>query len=205
MDDQLGPARLIEKALHHQRVLRRQGAKHIAGAGQIVEQLAGAVFAQFKGSLHPGEYLQPVAVSLIQLLVDSRLQPGYGGRQLVTAPRRFTQPERNGWRQAMGIFHPYAARLDAQDAIRGVAQLEDIAGNALHGKVFIDAADVQRLRFQQHGVVGVVRDGAAAGQRRQLAATTAAQRAAYRIAVQIGAADALAAVIASASMVSSAW
>ncbi|MNP37226.1 hypothetical protein D3C76_1306610 [compost metagenome] len=96
----------------------------------------------------------------------------------------------------MGIFHPYAAWLDAQDAIRGVAQLEDIAGNALHGKVFIDAADVQRLRFQQHGVVGVVGDGAAAGQRGQLAATSATQRAAHCVTVQVGTAHTLAAVVA---------
>jgi hypothetical protein len=30
-----------------------------------------------------------------------------------------------------------------QDAVGGVAQLEDIAGDAFHGEVFVDAADVQ--------------------------------------------------------------
>nr|WP_128573624.1 hypothetical protein [Pseudomonas putida] len=65
----------------------------------------------------------------------------------------------------------------------GKVQLENIARNAFHGKVFIDAADVQRLRFQQHGVVGVVGDGAAAGQRGQLAATSATQRAAHCVGI----------------------
>ncbi|MNS21026.1 hypothetical protein D3C72_527800 [compost metagenome] len=194
MDDQLGTAGLIEEALHHQRVLRGQGAEHFAGAGQVVEQLAGGGFAQFEGTLQPCQHLGLVVVS--QLLVDLRLQPGHRGRQLVAAPRRLAQPERDGRWQAMGILHPHPARLDPQDSIGGIAKLEDVAGDAFHGEVFVDAADVQRLRFEQHGVVGVVGDGAAAGQGGQLAAAAATQGAAHRIAVQVGTAHALAAVVA---------
>ncbi|MCY1435118.1 hypothetical protein D9M71_511990 [compost metagenome] len=120
MNDQLGPAGLIEKTFHHQRILRGQGAKHFTGAGQVVEQLAGAGFVQFEGALQPRQHLGHVAISHFQLLVDLRLQPGHRSRQLVTAPRRLAQPEWNGRRQAMGILHPYPARLDAQDAIGGI-------------------------------------------------------------------------------------
>ncbi|MNG98412.1 hypothetical protein D3C79_575540 [compost metagenome] len=110
MDDQLGTAGLIEEALHHQRVLRGQGAEHFAGAGQVVEQLAGGGFAQFEGTLQPCQHLGLVVVS--QLLVDLRLQPGHRGRQLVAAPRRLAQPERDGRWQAMGILHPHPAWFD---------------------------------------------------------------------------------------------
>ncbi len=196
MDDQLGAAGGIEEALHHQRFLRGQGTEHIAGTGQVVEQLLGAVFAQLERTLQPCRHRAGIAVGQRQLLVKLCLQPGHGRGQFVAAARRLAEPERNGGRQPLGILHPNPARLDAQDAVRGIAQLEDVACDALHREVFIDAANVQRLRLQQYAVVGVVRKGATAGQRGQLAAAAAPQCAAYRIAVQVGTAYALAAVVA---------
>jgi hypothetical protein len=61
--------------------------------------------------------------------------------QLIGARRRFTEPERNARRLALGILDAHAARFDAQDAIRGVAELKDVAGQALDGEVLVERAD----------------------------------------------------------------
>ena len=48
------------------------------------------------------------------------------------------------------------------------------------------------MRFELHGVIGVVRDGAAGGDGNQLAAAPSAQRPGRGVAVQVGAAHAVA-------------
>ena len=112
-----------------------------------------------------------------------------------SSPRRFAEPERNGRRHALRILDPHLAALYPQNAIRGIAELEHITGDTFHGEIFVDAADVQALGFEQHAVVGVVRNGAAAGHGGQLRATPATQGATDGVAVQVGAADALTAVV----------
>ena len=77
----------------------------------------------------------------------------------------------------MGVLDAHRAALDAQDAIGGVAELEDVAGHALDGEVLVHRADDLVLRLQQHLVVGVVGDRAAGGERRQPRAAPAAQHA----------------------------
>ncbi|CRM09561.1 hypothetical protein [Pseudomonas sp. 58 R 3] len=117
-------------------------------------------------------------------------------RQLVAAPRRFTQPEGDGRRLAVGIFDAHFAAFYPQDSVGRITELEDIPGDAFHREVFVDAADVQALRLQQYAVVGVVGDGAAAGHGGEFGATAGAQGVAHSVAMQVGAADALAAVVA---------
>ncbi len=96
----------------------------------------------------------------------------------------------------MGIFDAHLAGFHTQDAVRGVAELEHITGDAFHGEVFIDAADTQALRLQQYAVIGVVGDGAAAGHGGQARPASSAQGAADGVAVQVSAADALTTVVA---------
>ena len=74
----------------------------------------------------------------------------------------------------MRVLHPYRALLHAQDAIGGVAQLEDIALQALDGEVLVDGADGLRLRLEQHRVVGRIGYRPAGGQRGQARAAPAA-------------------------------
>ena len=64
----------------------------------------------------------------------------------------------------MGILDPHHAALDAHDAIALVAELEDVAGEALDREVLVHAADDVVLRLQQDLKVGVVRDRPARGQ-----------------------------------------
>ena len=73
--------------------------------------------------------------------------------------------------------------------------MEDVAGDAFHGKVFVHRADVQGLRFQYDAVIGIVRDRAAAGDGGQFAAASPAQGAGQCVAVQVGNAYALTAAV----------
>ncbi|VVP47538.1 hypothetical protein PS732_05230 [Pseudomonas fluorescens] len=196
MNDQLRAAGLVEKPLHQQRVLRRQGAEGLSCAGQVFDQLFGAGEVQAKGLREPVERRLQIAGAGAEQLVERRLQTRHGGRQLIAAPRCFAKPERNAWWLSLRILDPHFAGFHPQDAIGRVAELKDVAGNAFHGKVFVDAADVEALRLKHHAVVGVVRNGPAAGHRCQSRATTATQGAADSVAVQVGAANALAAVVA---------
>ena len=63
----------------------------------------------------------------------------------------------------MRILHAHDAALDADDAIGGVAELEDVAREAFDGKVLVDRADHHALGLEQHLEIGIVRDRAAGG------------------------------------------
>ncbi|MNH14565.1 hypothetical protein D3C79_741590 [compost metagenome] len=163
MDDQLRAAGLIEETFHDQCLLRGQGAEDLTRTGQVVEQLFSTVHTEANLLPQPGERVLHLAARLAQAPINFALQTGDCERQFIAAPRCFAQPEGNARRQALGILDTHLAAFHAQNAIRGIAQLEDVAGDAFHGKVFVDAADVQALGFEQHRIVGVVGNGAAAG------------------------------------------
>src|SRR6185369_4462123 len=113
---------------------------------------------------------------------DLFAQPRDTERQLVAAPRRFAEPERQVRRLALRILDAHAAGLDAQDAVARVAELEDVAGEALHRPVFVDGADLLGLRLEQHRVVARLGDRAARGQRGHPRALAFAQTMVHRVA-----------------------
>ncbi len=88
----------------------------------------------------------------------------------------------------MRVVDPHAAGLDAQDPIRAVAQLENVAGEAFDGEVFVDGADDLPGRLEHDLVVGVVGNRAAGGQRGQARAAPAAQHAVDRVAMHVSSA-----------------
>ena len=110
-------------------------------------------------------------------------QPRDAEGKLVAAPGRFAQPERDRRRRALRVLDPHAAGLDAQHAVAGVAQLEDVAGAAFDGEVLVHAADGQRVGFEQHRVVAGVGDRAAGHHRGHAPALAAAQLAVDRVAM----------------------
>ncbi len=113
-------------------------------------------------------------------------------RQLVAAPRRLAEPERDGGRRALGVLHAHAAGFHLQDAVAGVAQLEDVAREALDGEVLVDGADAVGLRLEHHGVVAGLGNRAARRERRHARAAPLAQLALHGVAMQVRAARALA-------------
>ena len=81
----------------------------------------------------------------------------------------------------MGILHANRTTLDPQNAVGGVAELEDVAGQALDGEVLVDGADHLVFGLQHHLIVGVVGDRAAGGKRGEPRAAPAAQHAVDRV------------------------
>ena len=73
------------------------------------------------------------------------------------------------------------AALDAADAVGGIAELEHVAGQALDREILVDGADDLVFRLEHDLVIGVVRDRAARGQRRDPRAAPAAQHAVDRV------------------------
>src|SRR6185437_13939646 len=104
---------------------------------------------------------------------DRLTQPRYRDRQLVAAAGRLAEPERDGRRRALRVLDAHRAALDADDAIGGVAELEHVALQALDGEILVDGANDLALRLEQYLVIGIVRDGAARGQRGEARAAAA--------------------------------
>ena len=102
----------------------------------------------------------------------------------------FAEPERNARRLALRILDAHPARFDAQDAVRRVAELEDVALQALDGEILVERADERAGGLEDDLVVRVVGNGAAAGDRGQARALARAQPLVHGVAVQIGAASA---------------
>src|SRR6202012_2781457 len=102
-------------------------------------------------------------------------------RQFVAAPRRFAEPERYVWRLALRVLDAYASALDPQNPVRRIAELEHVAGQTLDREILVDGADIERLRFEHHRVIGVLRNRAARRDGDQFAAAPAAQRTAHRV------------------------
>ena len=101
--------------------------------------------------------------------------------------RAGASPSQNGivgaWPAASSTQDPRA--LDPHDPPRGVAEQEDVAGHALDGEVLVERADRRLLRHLDHGVAGVVRDGAAAGDGGQARAAPRLDDAVDAVAVQV--------------------
>src|SRR5690348_17083139 len=79
---------------------------------------------------------------------DLRAQARHRDRQLVAAAGRLAEPERDGRRRALRVLDAHRAALDANDAIGGVAELEDVALQALDGEILVDRADDLALRLE---------------------------------------------------------
>src|SRR5438105_2871273 len=88
-------------------------------------------------------------------------------RKLPRSPRRFAQPERNAGRLAVSVLNANRAGVDSQNPPRRVAELENIAGHAFDGKVFVYGSEECLTRLKHYTIIRVVRDRAAGGQRDQ--------------------------------------
>ena len=171
VDDQLHAAGFVEEAFHHQPPAPGQATQGLTGAGQVLDDLPRGAIVQPEGGAEPSDgWLQPLPFRQCLTFAEHRRGCRAGAprwRQLVAAPRRLTQPERNVRRLALGVLDPHPSRLDADDPVRGVAQLEHVAGQALHREVLVDRSHQQALRLQQHAVVAGIGNGPARGQRGQ--------------------------------------
>ena len=184
MDDQLGAAGFVEESLQRDVLLGGQHAEAGQLRGRIFDDLRSGGGAQRESVAQPAQ--RGIAALGFQPRLQLRTQPRHRLRQFDAAARRFAQPERDAGRQALRILHPHLARLDAQDAITGIAELEHVAGHALDREILVDAADDDRLRLQQHAVVADVGNGAARLRGDEPRALAPPQLAVHGVAMQIG-------------------
>ena len=98
---------------------------------------------------------------------DIRAQSRHRFRELVAAPWCFAEPERNRRRHTARILDVHNPALNALDPVALVAELKDVASEALDREILVDRTDEMVLGFEQHLIVGIIRDGAAGGERRQ--------------------------------------
>ena len=142
MDDELHAARLVEESLEDDRLLRGQSTQRRARRGEIVDELlrgrrCDAAIVRRDSATAARRVSRLVGPGDRRSVAQSR----HRVRQLVAARRRLAQPERNGRRLALGILDAHAPGFDAPDPPRRVAELEDVAGEALDGEVLVDRAD----------------------------------------------------------------
>ena len=171
VDDELHPARLVEETFDDRAVRGRHRPQRGLTRGQILHELARRGGRQTDLIADPaGDRLdRGRGVCRLGCFTDSpadrRPQARHRGRQRRAACGRLTQPERHGRRLPAGVLHADTVELDPQNAPRMQAELEDVAGQALDGEVFVHGADGRAARLQDDAVVGVLRDGAGVEQR----------------------------------------
>ena len=110
------------------------------GGGEIVDQLARVRLAEPDLLDEPAQRRAAAGIGA-EVGGDLRAQARDRGGQLVAAAGRLAEPERDRGRRALRVLDPHGAALDAQDAVRAVAELEDVAGQALDREVLVDGAD----------------------------------------------------------------
>ena len=85
----------------------------------------------------------------------------------------------------MRVLDAHHAGLDAQNPPCRVAELENVPGHALDGKVFVDGSDEEAFRFENHLIVSIVRDGTAGSDGRQTRAFARPHAPAHAVVVQM--------------------
>ena len=177
-------AGLIEEAFDYRRGVGGHRAEGVHAGVQVVHHLLR------RRGRQPHLRHQPAARRGRALGLDqppdAGPQTGHRLGQLVAAARRLSQPERQRGRLGAGIHYPHHPGLDLDDFPRLVAEQEDVAGDAFHGEVFVDAADEQVLRVHAYLIVEVVGNRAAVGQGDQAGAAAPAQAPADAVMVQVG-------------------
>ena len=166
VDDELHAAGASKKRSMTMRCCVGSAPRAASGAGEVVDDLARRLVVE-ADRRERSAAIAPRAPSRAMPRADLLAQPRHRERQLVAAPRRLAEPERDARRRAVRVLDADAAGLDAQDALAGVAELEDVAGDALDREVLVDGADVGALRLEDDGVVAGLGDRAARGQRGQ--------------------------------------
>ena len=174
VDDEVGVAHVVEEALEHDGVERRQRAEREPGRRRGSGRAAGP---------RPASSCCLVAQPALRgLPVRRRRRSSASSRRRETAAessslRAGASPNQNGSVGAMAarVLDEHLVHLDLLHAVRGVAELEDVAGHALEREVLADRADAQALRVQHDVVVELVRDHAGVGHGREPRAAPRAQ------------------------------
>ena len=96
-----------------------------------------------------------------QLEIDRGAQLRNGSAHLLAARGRLAQPERHRRRLALSVGDAHRAVADAQDAPRGIAELEHVTRQRFDREVLVQRAEEMALGLEQHAVVEDLRNRSA--------------------------------------------
>jgi hypothetical protein len=190
VDDELHAARGVEEALDDDPLLRRQRAEDGERAREVVDDLARRLVVEADVGAQRGD--RRLAAVARRCARRPRAQRATASDSSSLRPG--ASPSQNGMlgARAVRVLDADAAGLDAQDAVARVAELEDVAGDALDREVLVDGADVGALRLEDDGVVAALGDRPARGERGQPRALPLAQDVVDDVAVDVARARAVA-------------
>ncbi len=154
VQDELHAAALVEEALQHDPLLRRDGAQGLASRLHVLRDLERRPFRQ--GRTTGGLQESRGRVLAARLLAQGRDLRG----QLARAAGRLAEPERQRRWLALGVGHADHSRRHAQDAPRRVAELEDVAPVGFDRPVLVDRPHQRPFRLLPDLVVRGVGDRA---------------------------------------------
>ncbi|CAB4243176.1 conserved protein of unknown function [Methylacidimicrobium sp. AP8] len=169
MDDELGSARRIEKALDRDASRMGDEAEGRSGGRQIGGELSSGAPGEADPPLElfAGVFRRvgkPAFFCFRKPLVHAAADPAGTRGELAAAAGQLPEPERNRGSLSAGVFDADDPALDLAQPPRGVAQREDISGKALDRKVLVHRSQGDPLRFRDDGVLPGVRNRAAAQQ-----------------------------------------
>ena len=189
MDHQVRVAHLVEEAFEHNLPSAGQHAQGGLGRRQVQRELLRRRGRQVQVVLQPafaGRH------ALVEMGVCGLANPRHRLAQFVGAAQALAEPEWHRGRLPLGVLHHHLAGLHLGDAVRHIAELEDVARQALEGEVLVEGAHAVPIRQQHHVVVELVGDHARIGDGGEPRAAARAQHAVDGVVVQVGAAPAAA-------------
>ena len=178
---------LVKEPLEYDVLPGRDASQGGAGARQVVGQLAGSRFVQLQLVNQPAVC---GVHSFGQLFIDGAAQARDRVAEFIRPARRLAEPERDIGRLALCVRHPHLALFDLEDSIGGIAQLEDVPGQALESEILVQCADKMAVRFQHHVVIELVRYHPAVGHGCEPGALPGPDAPVYRVMVDVTAAPA---------------
>ena len=145
-----------------------------------VEQFMVRIKAKNPAEPEFHQAVQEVAESLIPFIEEN---PRYKHARVL---ERIAEPERDGGRLAVSVLDQNAAGLGLENAVTGIAQLKNVAWQALECEILVQRADAVALGHQDHVLVEVIRDRPAVLQRGQPRRGTRAHPSVHGVVVQVG-------------------
>ena len=203
VNHQLHPAAFVKKTLGHHPLLGRRNPQYAPALFDISHKLPAGLGVNPRLGAHPsagrippglgeskrGQFpIQRMGIKgrrSRQQPVDPLPQLAHFLRQLAGAPGSLAQPERDGRRLPVGIFHPDAAAFHPADFPGIVAQQKHIPPHTFDREIFVDRPHESVFWLGDNVVIRVFRDRPAAGHRRQRSAAPPLDLAVHPVTMQV--------------------
>ena len=180
--DELHAARLVEEALEHDVLVRRQhAAQRCAARLQVIDDQRRGHLVNPRLALHARD--GGVTAGRVESLGDDAAQARDLLGELIAATRRLAQPEGDRGMPAGGVAHAHHAVCHLRDLPRVRAQQKHVALHRLDREVLVHGPDEHVAWLHQHAVVARLGNRSPRGQRRQPCAAARAQASVDAVAV----------------------